>query len=44
MAQKQKAKLSEASSCLIRSQHVDIGKLNKCILKASIDTVLCLTQ
>jgi len=25
-------------------QHVDKGKLNKCILKANVDTVFCLKQ
>jgi len=29
---------------MIQPPHVDKGKLNKCILKASVDTVFCLTQ
>ena len=29
---------------MIWPQHVDKGKLNKCILKESVDTVFCLTQ
>jgi hypothetical protein len=29
---------------IIRSQHVDQGKLNKCILKESVNAVFCMTQ
>jgi len=27
---------------MIRPRHVDKGKLNKCLLKASVETVSCL--
>ena len=33
-----------AKRSMIRQQHVDKGKLCKSILKASVDTVFCLTQ
>ena len=29
---------------MIQPQHISKEKLNKCILKASVDTVFCLTQ
>jgi len=32
------------ANSMIRSQHVDKGKLNKFISKASVDTIFCLTQ
>ena len=29
---------------MIQQQHVDKGNLNKCILKASVDTIMCLAK
>jgi hypothetical protein len=34
----------DGSSIMIWPLHVNKGKLNKCISKASVDTVFCLTQ
>jgi hypothetical protein len=33
-----------AERSMIQPKHVDKGKLNKCILKASVDTIFCWTQ